>query len=357
MELLRSRIRSRSKLEHGRAFVDRKRSAHDDNVSKPEMEPFSLRLLSVTVFVTAETEPWIWSRYIAGLSEFVRASKIQFPGWRIILMLGDQTKHNIRGYPEWTKILDAVTNDSLVTTHLFDQSIPKEFESLVEHRIYPLHHRFTPLLMYPAADVIAFRDADSPPTRSDRNAVFEWLRSCKERPLLVYTLPMIGVTRCGGGITLRPRYIVDELPVSEPCQLTKLAYESVKSKLTVWGVDERLFDQLKIGSSHNKCEVECFHHPDTLAYYTALDFTLPLIDRLDDKCSADCHLNMVRCGKCCCRKTRNTRPAACLGVKWVASNKGHRLHPMGFFAPEQNAYASASHHLTAEKVRLLYQRK
>ncbi len=85
-----------------------------------------------------------------------------------------------------------------------------------------------------------------------------------------------------------------------------------------------MFDQLLKGNSRSSggvCRAACFHHPDTMAYYTALDFRTPLIDRLPERSSSRPQLALAEDGDGRPELDRD-------GAQWVASLHRDRLHPV-----------------------------
>jgi hypothetical protein len=157
-------------------------------------------------------------------------------------------------------------------------------------KMAPLVARYKVLSLYPDADVLAVRDADSPPTRADVTAINAWRTSCAEtHPVMTYRLPLYGCERCGGGMTFhRP---------GQHCHLQRLDSMEKDSKAnqkktkSAWGVDEHLVDALVM--QVQTCRVDCFHDPCTMIYFTSPSFEIPVIDRIDDECGSECHWNLI----------------------------------------------------------------
>lgn len=283
-----------------------------------------MRMFAVMLYVLPDTSERRWSRYVAGLAEFLRVRDALFPEWKVALVLGDATEQLVElQSAAWAGVLTKALAHPAVTVHRVSQRIPSVVAKVDKAQMFPLHHRFTPLFEHPDADIVAFRDVDSPPTATDRNAIDEWRAQCPDSPALLYDLPLINCTRCGGGITVRPAaFSTARLP--NPDAVTAFARTVVASDKSAWGVDEYVFDQLLKGNPRSGgvvCRAACYHHPDTMAYYTALDFRTPLIDRLPEHRSSRPQLALAEDGEGRPELDRD-------GAQWVTSLHRDRLHPV-----------------------------
>ena len=253
------------------------------------------KVVSFTFYIFDWGDVGWWSRYIAGLRECVRACDHNFPGYTIALMLADDVEDGLRkAYPKWAKILSAVVDHASVAVHRF------KMERIASHGdknayMTPLYARYLVLDHYRDAEVVAIRDADSPPTQADAAAVETWRRECAaKKPMLSYALTLWGADRVGGGMTFhKPGTHCNTSILKYPHRI-KLLLEAQKGN--GWGIDEVVSDDIT-PSKDVWCLVDCFHDPDVFVYYTALDFRIPLIDRLDARCSADCYY-AIATGEC-----------------------------------------------------------
>lgn len=253
------------------------------------------RVVSFTLYIVKWGNVDHWSRYIAGLRECVRACDHHLPGYTVALMLADDVEATlIEMHPNWAKVLRMVTEHPSVTVHRFKmEQIAKATD--LHHYITPLYARFKVLALYPDADVVAIRDADSPPTQADAAAIEYWRITCaSERPFLTYALPLWGAPRIGGGMTFHKPGTHCELDFLDNLPQIKSLYEGCGDN--GWGFDEFVADEI-IPPKPKWCTIDSFHDPDLFIYFTGLDFRIPLIDRIDSRCSDECYY-AIAMGKC-----------------------------------------------------------
>jgi len=254
------------------------------------------RVVSFTFYIVNWGNVDQWSRYIAGLRECVRACDHHLPEYTVALMLADDVEAAlIKTHPHWAKVLSMVTGHPSVTVHRFKmEQIAKATDH--HHYITPLYARFKVLALYPDADVVAIRDADSPPTQADAAAIEHWRITCaSERPFLTYALPLWGAYRVGGGMTFHKPGTHCELDLLDDLPQIKSLYKEVCGG-DGWGFDEFVADKITPPES-KRCTIDSFHDPDLFIYFTALDFRIPLIDRIDSKCYEECYY-AIAMGKC-----------------------------------------------------------
>lgn len=244
------------------------------------------KILSFVLYVWDYDRSDIWTRYVAGLCESIRAAKHTFPGFDVVVMLADDVLPTLdRLESRWAKPL----RDALQQTQMFEFSLDRKASRNMDgENMRATFHRFEPLRRFGEADIVAIRDADSPPTQADYAMVMEWWEQCStSHPVLTYTLPLYGCNTCGGGITIaRPNKTLGN--VQQLLMETKVS--SVGKGW--WGADEQYFD--RISSGVERCVCELYHDPLTYVYYTGTDFMIPVIDRLPEECDEECYWNMLQ---------------------------------------------------------------
>lgn len=254
------------------------------------------KIVSFTFYIVQWADVDKWSRYIAGLCECVRTCDHHFPGYTIALMLANDVEDDLaRTYPKWARALQTVTGHPSVTVHRFKMERIADATDRHAH-IAPLYARFKVLALYPDAEVVAIRDADSPPTQADAAAVEHWRTKCAAaRPLLSYTLPLWGAPRIGGGMAFHKPGTHCTLDVLDDLPQLKSLYKR-RCGDNGWGFDEFIADEIT-PAEPKWCKVDAFHDPDWFVYFTALDFRTPLIDRIDSRCGEGCYYAIAE-GEC-----------------------------------------------------------
>lgn len=241
-----------------------------------------MKVVSFTLYVVHWDVVDQWTRYVAGLRECVRVCAHWLPDYTIALMLAAGTYETmVKKSPEWAKILKLVMDTASVVVHPFELVNPSP-DFCTHYNIAPLYARYQVLDLYPDAEVLAIRDVDSPPTEADVTAIETWYAHCVEsHPMLSYSLPLWGATRIGGGMTFhKPGDHCDTSILKDQARIEDIF--KTKNKGSGWGLDEYVVDEIT-PPPDKWCLVECFHDPDAFVYFTALDFRIPLIDRIDSR--------------------------------------------------------------------------
>jgi len=245
-----------------------------------------MRIVSFTLYIYDVAETDQWSRYVAGLIESIRTCKERMPDYAVVVMLGDDVLEKLAAFPKWSRALRHAL--SFAQVHTFP--VIRAVEGTELNYMAPLCARYMVLGLYPDADVLAVRDADSPPTQADVVSIDTWRQHCAAtHPVLTISLPIFGCSRCGGATTFHKPGAHCNLAVLQDMQSEN---ETNQRRFgTAWGVDERLLDKIIHGVA--MCRIDCFHDPQSLIYFTSPAFDIPMIDRLNCECKHDCHWHLV----------------------------------------------------------------
>jgi hypothetical protein len=225
-----------------------------------------------------------WSRYVAGYIEFMRVLPHVFPGYHVHLTLGKDTLKLVKG----TRWHDPLKEAIAKANHVKELKINRRTRSGKENRaMAPLVHRYDPILELKGYDTMLFRDVDSPPTPADAAAVKVCETKCN---VMTVTLPLYGTVICGGTLSLFDMKKI--APRLKDMHMRKAKHLSSED---LWGSDEMFIKDCLAahGLWDDHVVFECFYSGKTKSYHANPDFTVPVIDRLDERCEEECHWQMI----------------------------------------------------------------
>lgn len=248
-----------------------------------------MKVVAYVLYIWDVADARVWSRYVAGLVECVRALPHVFPGYVVHLTLGADTLELLDGAGRkwWADELRKVVAQAWKVKYF---EVDRSRRDLVACSMRPLLRRYDCVGdMPPDVEVLAFRDVDSPPTPADAAAVKACAATADAQVLLVRLPVYSGAEEsvCGGGVTFfnLDKYR-DELA-------TAIARIGVSLPKSAWGADET-----RLGAALRKVALrtyvfECYFCAHCVSYHTTPDLSCPVVDRMDDDCGVECHRKLI----------------------------------------------------------------
>lgn len=216
--------------------------------------------------------------YAVGLVLSLHRTHALLPGWTPVAHLADDVLPRLRHHCE---ALHNVLQRAIVTTGAVVLQFRRGKGSDGAGPMQHLHHRWDAVRLLGAAEAVAVRDADAPPTPADAAALNAWLRD-SALPVLSYRLPLWSCDRCGGGLAFRrPDRHMPQLATHHRRAREFRASYLARRNGDAHGVDEYFADTF-LPPHEGWVYLDAFFHPETSQYFADPDYHHLLVDHLDD---------------------------------------------------------------------------